>query len=142
MEKPREVNQRALYSGRGTEASSGEGESEGNQNQGSTNGSSDNSSHFIGSAGGGTEFSLAGRQKLVLSEPRLNLQKEGKVVVEITVDRAGNVINAVPGVQGSTTLDSDLLKLAKQAALKSKFSEKSDAAYAQKGTITYYFKLR
>ena len=58
-------------------------------------------------------------------KPIYNVQLEGKVVVDITVDQLGNVINAIAGVKGSTTLNSQLLKRAKEAALKTKFSVKN-----------------
>ena len=45
-------------------------------------------------------------------------QEEGKVVVEVSVDRSGKVIQARPGIKGSTTLDDYLLNVAKEAALK------------------------
>ena len=63
-------------------------------------------------------------------------------MVEVTVDRLGNVTYANPGVKGSTTLDEYLLKSAKKAALGAKFDRKSGAPAYQKGTITYYFKLQ
>jgi len=64
------------------------------------------------------------------------------VVVEVTVDQNGKVTKAVPGVKGSTTLDEYLLQSAKEAALKAVFDLKLDAPAYQKGTITYFFKLK
>jgi hypothetical protein len=63
-------------------------------------------------------------------------------MVEISVDRSGIVIQAIPGTKGSTTLDEYLLKVARDAALKARFDPKSDAPAVQKGTITYNFILR
>ena len=90
----------------------------------------------------GTSFSLAGRNPESLPKPEYYKQIEGKVVVEITVDKYGNVTDAIPGAKGSTTLDANLLDAAKKAALKAKFDKKPDAPAYQKGTITYYFKLQ
>jgi len=60
----------------------------------------------------------------------------------VTVDRSGRVTDATPGIKGSTTLDENLLKLAKEAALKTRFEENNDAPVIQKGTITYDFRFK
>ncbi len=96
--------------------------------------------------GGGTgnskiSYDLGGRGATSVPEPVYDIQVEGKVVVEITVDKSGKVINAVAGRPGSTTLDATLLRIAREAALKAKFKSSSEAAEIQKGTITYIFKL-
>ena len=144
--KEREVNENALFPGRNRNDnnSSSEGETQGNNNQGSTTGSVDSQNHTGGNSIGtsGTSFSLAGRNPESLPKPDYNYQIEGKVVVEITVDKYGKVTDAVPGVKGSTTLDANLLAAAKRAALKAKFDKKPDAPAYQKGTITYFFKLQ
>ena len=72
---------------------------------------------------------------------KIQTQGEGKVVVEVSVDRSGKVIQAIPGSKGSATIDGYLLKVAKEAALKSRFEAKSDSPAIQKGTITYNFLL-
>jgi TonB family protein len=76
-----------------------------------------------------------------LPKPAFNVQKDGIVVVEVTVDRSGKVISATPGVKGSTLVDNTLYASAKKAALESRFNVKNDAAERQIGTITYHFKL-
>jgi colicin import membrane protein len=142
----RKANERALYKGRGaTDESSGrEGITQGDGNQGSITGSpdSDNYSSGLSQGSGGVEFSLAGRNPLFLPKPKYEYQVEGKVVVEIRVDRNGNVTYARAGVKGSTTNDENLSKAAQEAALKARFDSKSDAAYTQTGTITYHFILQ
>lgn len=96
--------------------------------------------------GGGTgnsniSYDLGGRSAQSLPRPVYDIQVEGKVVVEVTVDKSGKVINAVAGRPGSSTLDATLLKIAREAALKAKFNSSSEAPEIQKGTITYIFKL-
>jgi TonB family protein len=146
VKEERKVNEQALFPGkdRNNNNSSSEGETTGGNNQGSTTGSVDSQNHVGGNSMGtsGTSFSLAGRNPESLPKPEYNYQIEGKVVVEITVDKYGNVTNAVPGVKGSTTLDANLLSAAKKAALKAIFDKKPDAPAYQKGTITYFFKLQ
>jgi TonB family protein len=89
----------------------------------------------------GISFSLSGRTPVALPKPEYNIQREGIVVVEVTLDNNGNITNAVPGVRGSTTINDYLLNSAKNAALKAKFNAKHDGPRFQKGTITYHFKL-
>lgn len=146
VKEERKVNENALFPGRNrnSDNNSSEGETEGQGNQGSTTGSVDSKNHTGGESMGtnGTSFSLAGRNPESLPKPEYKYQIEGKVVVEITVDKNGNVTDAVPGVKGSTTLDANLLSAAKKAALKAKFDKKPDAPAYQKGTITYFFRLQ
>lgn len=138
------VDTRAMYRGKkgDSESSSGEGVTGEDGNQGSLTGSENATDHSLGMGGSGVSWSLAGRNVLSLPKPDIDAQKEGKVVVEIRVDRTGKVINATPGVKGSTTLDSYLLGIAKKYALASKFDSKSDAPHIQTGTITYIFRLK
>jgi len=97
--------------------------------------------------GGGTgnnpvSYDLGGRRAQTLPLPTYDIQVEGNVIVEVTVDKSGKVINAVAGRPGSTTLDATLLRIAREAALKATFDSSSDATGIQKGTITYNFKLK
>ena len=104
-------------------------------------------SRMTGGTGSGTgdfgvSYNLAGRGFQYLPSPKYNYQGEGRVVVEVSVDRSGKVIQAIPGTKGSTTLDQYLLKVAKDAALLSRFDTKPDAPLIQKGTITFGFILK
>jgi colicin import membrane protein len=94
-----------------------------------------------GTGSSGNSYELQGRGIRKLPDPIYKYQGDGKVVVEVTVDRTGKVVQAVPGAKGSTTLDEYLLKAAKEAAMKATFDEKPDADI-QKGKITYNFKLK
>lgn len=147
-EQPKEqkpvVDKRALF-GRNTNTTStgSEGVSSGTGNQGSENGDVNSTNHSLGGGfGQGISFDLGGRSSLSLPSPEFNYQKEGTVVVQITVDRTGRVTNAVSGVKGSTTMDSYLREVAKKAALSSKFSSKDDGPEYQTGYITYVFRLK
>jgi colicin import membrane protein len=125
-------------------SSTGEGVTGGQGNQGSPTGSVESMNRGEGSGLGdkGISYDLKGRGTRNLPRPQGDYQEEGKVIVEITVDREGKVIQAVPGVKGSTTLDSYLLRIAKEAALAAQFDSNPDAPPAQKGTITYNFVLK
>lgn len=90
----------------------------------------------LGAVGGG----LSGRG--IIFEPKIveNSQKTGKVVVKVCVDQSGDVISAKYTQRGSTTTDSELVKVAEEAANKYRFTE-GDLA-EQCGTITIDFKLK
>jgi colicin import membrane protein len=120
-----------------------QGISGGKGNQGVETGAVNATNYGEGSGTGtrGISYNLAGRQPLKIPQPVYDIQSEGIVVVEVTVDRNGNVTQADPGVKGSTTLEEYFLKVAKDAALKAKFNIKPDAPLFQKGTITYHFIL-
>lgn len=89
---------------------------------------------------GGAGFSLVGRSARALPSPNTSTQKEGKVVVKIWVDRAGNVTQTSAPEKGSTLTDLVLVNQAETAALKAKFSAKDDAPEVQTGTVTYVFR--
>jgi colicin import membrane protein len=124
--------------------STGEGITGGAGNQGDPRGSVDSNNRGPGGGTGdkGISYDLAGRNFLSLPEPKYDIQAEGKVVVDIYVDRTGKVTSAIPGGKYSTSLDENLLNAAKEAALKAKFESKPEAPLTQKGTITYNFKLK
>jgi TonB family protein len=140
MNRTRNALERANAQGTDT---SGEGITEGRGNQGVETGAVGADRYGEGSGTGteGVSFNLEGRQARSLPKPAYNIQSEGIVVVEVTVDRNGNVTQAVPGVKGSTTLEEYFLRVAREAAMAAKFDRKPDATI-QKGTITYHFKLR
>jgi len=91
-----------------------------------------------GPGNGGYGFSLAGRA--VISPPPLSkdTKEEGKVVVEITVDKNGKVIKADPNGRGTTTSSPMLKAKARQAALATTFNVSGEFE-EQKGTITIIF---
>jgi outer membrane biosynthesis protein TonB len=122
----------------------GEGVTGGEGNQGVTSGSVDSQNRGDGSGLGnsGISYDLEGRRHQEIPIPKYDYNASGKVVVEVSVDRSGNVIQAVSGIKGSTTLDEYFLKVARDAALKAQFESKTDAPAIQKGTITYNFVLR
>lgn len=91
-----------------------------------------------GYGGGKVGIDLKGRA--VVKPPKLpsDTKEEGKVVVEITVDSEGNVIEANPNGRGTTTSSAILKAKAKQAAFATKFNV--DGKFEeQKGTITIVF---
>ena len=63
------------------------------------------------------------------------------MVVQITVDKNGKVINAQPGIRGTTNADKCLLEQAKLAALSTTVNPSADAPEKQVGKIIYSFTL-
>lgn len=161
LPEPKKVNTKGLYPGKnkaGGSTAQGEGETNKSGDQGVKEGSRDSKYHGPGGGNGdtpgngtdgpggegkgGPRYSLTNRKANSLPVPRAAFQEEGKVVVEITVDKNGNVIKAKPGVKGSTTSNPNLLDIARRAAMVAKFNPSSDAPEEQKGTITYNFILK
>jgi protein TonB len=141
-EKKPEVNKKALYPGKKETIETSEGNNNGKGNQGVIDGDPNANVYTGGGIGeDGTAYQLGGRDVSFKAKPIYNLQVEGKVVVMITVDRLGNVISAIPGAKGSTTLNKQLLQRAKAAALKTKFDPKKTAPTNQQGKIIYTFQL-
>jgi len=134
----------ALNKAEGTGTGKNQGVTEGEGNQGVETGAVgvNRYGERSGTGNEGVSFDLAGRNIVTEIKPNYEINEEGIVVVEITVDRNGNVTQAVPGVKGSNTLNEYFLRVAKEAALATKFDRKPDATIIQKGTITYFFKLR
>ena len=89
-----------------------------------------------GSSGTGS-WKLDGRGlKGNLPAPSKDFKQEGKVVVQIRVNAAGQVVSAA--VTGGDVSDKTTQQLALDAAKKAKFTE---GEHDQIGTITYIFKL-
>jgi len=94
------------------------------------------------SEGKGFSYDLSGRNILQRPELKSNNPEQGKIVVGITVDQDGNVIEATPGVYGSTITDASLYILVKNAAMKIKFSKSSGDTPIQSGTVTFRFTIQ
>ncbi|WP_195654557.1 cell envelope integrity protein TolA [Bacteroides sp. 1001136B_160425_E2] len=119
-------NKGTAASGTGTE-----GSKEGNSSTGAKTGT-----------GGYGTFDLGGRSLGTgsLPKPAYNVQEEGRVVVNITVNPVGQVISTSINPQ-TNTVNSSLRKAAEDAAKKARFNT-IDGVNNQTGTITYYFNLR
>ena len=143
-EKP-VVNQRAMFQvPKDNQNSSSSGnKTEGVGEQGSPNGLKDIDRYEgNGGSGGGPAYDLGGRgAKSLISPSRENVKEEGKVVVDIWVDKDGRVQRTEIG-KGTTITNSEMRELALQAAKNSIFNKDENAADLQKGSITYTFIIR
>lgn len=130
------TNSNGYYGGGGSGGGTGGGNGSGN-GTGSGAGSGSGSGGGNGSGNGKGNYSLAGRR--FVSQPQIDndCNQAGRVTIEVTVDRSGNVISAVNS-KGSTA-DACLINLARKYAKQTKWSASETAAERQVGTITYNF---
>ena len=124
------INQNALFS-KG-KVKKGNGGSQG-ISEGSGSGAGGNGD------GKGVSFNLGGRGAKELVPPASSTTERGKVVVEIFVDREGNVVKANRILKETTITNSNLITKCEQAARKCKFAADPNAPEIQRGTITYRF---
>lgn len=120
-------NQQSGQSGTNSSGSGSQGNPFGNSTQGAT----------TGNPGYGS-YDLGGRNiRGSLPKPRFGVNESGVVVVSITVNEDGKVINAILG-RGTTTSSESLRSSAIEAARKAVFEVKSGVP-SQTGSITYRF---
>ena len=128
--------------GKGAKMDANTGTSDtGTGREGSTTGNS-STGEKDGSGGYGT-FNLNGRSlgEGGLPRPVYNVQEEGRVVVNITVNPSGVVIDAGINLNETKTVSAALRKAAVDAAKTARFNAIT-GLNNQAGTITYNFKLR
>jgi TonB family protein len=147
INEPR-VNPNALYSGN---SGGSEGETGNPGDQGNPNGDPNAKNHYgepgpgdkPGDGGNGNLFTLKDRKIMGgLPKPLYSANQQGKVVVEIYVDRTGKVIKANTGYKGTTISTQALLQAALTAAKQAKFNVDPNAPEVQRGLITYVFELQ
>lgn len=154
----RRPDPRALYvpGKRGNQGNpNGSQDGNGTGGQGTGNGGGNGSGNGTGSGGGsgtgsgggngagnGIYFDLSGRS--FVARPRIedNSQEQGRVVIDITVDKNGKVVSANGPGRGSTTTSATLVKKAKESAMKTVFSASPNGVEEQRGSITFNFVLR
>lgn len=141
-EKP-VVNQRAMFQApKNNRDALSEGDSIHKGVQGIPNGLKDIDRYEgNGGSGDGPAYDLGGRGAKSISSPSKNFSEEGKVVVDIWVDKDGRVQRTEIG-KGTTVTDAGMRASALQAAKNSIFNKDDKAADLQKGTITYTFIIR
>src|SRR5690606_2169559 len=112
---------------------------QGNDNKAGDNGQLDGTLYatsYFGSGGsgsGGVGYGLNGRGAPSRQIFKQDCNEYGMVVVEIEVDRNGNVIIAKPGIKGSTNTSPCLLEPARKIALSHKWQPDSKAPARQIG---------
>ncbi len=95
----------------------------------------------LGLGGEGKEYGLNGRNLQTNGKVEQECNQEGTVVVRITVNNKGEVIQTEPGVKGSTNTHPCLLEPARKTALLHKWYADSKAPREQIGFVVIKFKL-
>lgn len=85
-------------------------------------------------------YDVANREDKHMKTPVYLCTNSGKVVVNVKVDRKGQVQQASVNKEASEVNDPCLHEAAVEAAEQSRFNTDFDADYRQKGTITYLFR--
>jgi colicin import membrane protein len=120
---------------------------EGNDNKAGDKGQLDGdpyaSSYFgaPGTGSGGVGYGLNGRGNASYKTLKQDCNESGMVIVRIVVNNNGNVIEAEPGVKGTTNTAACLLEPAKKIALSHKWTPDSKAPAKQIGFVKVNFKL-
>ena len=99
---------------------------------------------YYGSPGSGSGtggYGLSGRSLANSGKVKQECNEEGRVVVKIVVDRNGKVIQATPGVKGTTNNDPCLLDPARKTAYLHSWKPDSKAPNQQIGFVVVNFKL-
>ncbi|MBP0903494.1 energy transducer TonB [Mariniflexile gromovii] len=124
-------------------ASGGEGDDNKAGDKGQLDGDPYAPSYFgSGGAGsGGVGYGLNGRGSASYQTLKQDCNESGMVIVRIVVNRAGNVIEAEPGVRGTTNTAACLLEPAKKIALSHKWRPDPNAPTKQIGFVKVNFKL-
>lgn len=94
-----------------------------------------------GTGSGGVGYGLNGRGKASFKRLKQDCNESGMVIVKIVVNQSGNVIEATPGVRGTTNTAQCLLEPAKKIALSHKWPSDSKAPTRQIGFVSVNFKL-
>lgn len=130
------------YYGNGSGTGTGGGNGSGNGTGTGSGTGSGNGSGNGGGNGSGSGYSLGNRKALNKPKPNNICGNEsGRVAVQVTVDRNGNTISVVTGVQGTTNTDKCLSDQAKIAAMSTKWEADANAPEKQVGKIIYVFSL-
>ncbi len=141
VEQKPKVNEKALFKG-SSEAQEGGSEGITGQpgDQGNANGLAGVKRYEgQGGQGNGPGYDLGGRGAKSLHRPSNDFTEEGTIVVDIWVNRNGDVTDAKVATKGTDIINSRMRGIAVNSALKSKFAADPTAPEKQKGTITYHF---
>ena len=84
-------------------------------------------------------YSLEGRHKIFLPIPVFKCEGEGKIVVQILVNRNGRVIDTKILKDKCDVQDDCLFEAAIEASQRTRFNVSNASPVSQQGTITYHF---
>ncbi len=138
------VNQNALYKGKKNDGKgSGDGTGDTPGNQGSKDGDPLSPDYGDGGSGfGGVALDLKSRRFTNLTIPKDEGQKYGRVAVRIFVDKNGVVVNAIPGVKGTTLSDKAIWEKCRIAVMGASLNKLESAPETQIGVVMFNFKVK
>ncbi|MDA0794444.1 MAG: energy transducer TonB [Bacteroidetes bacterium] len=126
-----------------SEENQGEGDDIEQGDKGKTEGNPYSSSYYntVGLGGEGKGYGLNGRNLRSNGKVVQECNQEGTVVVRITVNNQGEVVQAEPGVKGSTNTHPCLLEPARKTAFLHQWFPDNNAPAEQIGFVVIQFKL-
>lgn len=143
--------QRPKYTYQGSTGRGGNGavQNSPGTNEGNTTGNGDRgvphgtpgATNYTGSPGNGTggiSYTLAGRSMIAFPMNEAEFREGGKVVVRVTVNRAGTIVNK----QVVSATNAELRPIALKKLNQVKFNQNENAPAEQFGNITFVFKTR
>lgn len=136
------VNQNALYKGKTNNgAGSGDGTTNTPGNQGKPTGSTLTNNYNGTGSGNGGNLNL--EQRSFVNRPTVSdaNRSTGKVVIDIHVDKNGNIIYAEAG-RGTTIVDEGLIERCIQAVKNAHVNALSSAPETQQGTVVFSFRVK
>ena len=85
-----------------------------------------------------------GRYRKVRNSPKypISYDRPGKVVVDVSIDREGNVVDATPGAVGTTITDNHVYLEAQKAAKQYKFDPNPNGFYREYTQVTIIISVR
>jgi hypothetical protein len=86
-------------------------------------------------------YELTGRTLISKPDSTKLPKGQGKVVMDIYVDRKGKVMSTGQNMRGSTTLAPALVEAARKAAMDLRFSADPEAPEPQRGRVVFVFRL-
>jgi TonB family protein len=141
-EEPRQVNENLKSALTNAFTKTGGGsEGDGDDNEQGNKGKPEGGEGRGALGNGAGSWELAGRS-LVKASRIEDTKEEGIVVLDIWVDRSGNVVRSSVNFQESNTTSSYLINIAREAAKKYKYNPQANAAAEQKGKMTFTFILK
>jgi hypothetical protein len=103
----------------------------------------DGNSYKPGNGGGGHNAG-DGRYRKLTNSPKYTIayDRPGVVIVSVSIDKSGNVVDATPGAVGTTITDNQVFLQAKEAAMRYKFDPNPNGAYREYTTVTIKISVR
>lgn len=125
------------------QASGSEGDDQQAGDKGQPDGNPYASSYYgsTGTGSGTSGYGLSGRSLVSRGKVAQECNEAGRVVVRIVVDRSGKVIEATPGVRGTTNTHPCLMEPARRTAFMHQWNTDSRAPGQQIGFVVVNFKL-